>query len=1099
MALLLLLFLPMASYGMPASSHPGAARKIQPNIVFILADDLGYGDLSCQNPASKIRTPRLDRLAGEGTRFTDAHAPSALCTPSRYSILTGQNCWRSRLKSGVLNMWDEPLIASERLTVAGMLRQNGYRTVCFGKWHLGIAWPFVGTIPSGFDVTVKSTDLDWTRRLRGGPVDCGFDYYFGINIPNEPPYAFIENDHLVGVPTVDYPTVAGQQGHWAGPGVAGWDWAQALPELTTNTVRWIQAAGAKVGQPFFLYAPLIGPHQPVLPTASFQGSSQAGAYGDYVQELDWAVGQLLDALEATGAATNTLVIFSSDNGPDEFAYARLQQYQHASMGVLRGIKSDIWEGGHRVPFLARWPGNIQAGTTNEHPICLVDFMRTIADVAGAHLPPDTAQDSVSFLSSLLGKGPGAATDRMLVLESGLGQFGIRSNNWMYIDSGTGDGHNPELEPLWFTQTRKYVAQTRAPALLYDLSEDLGQGTNLLSQKPDIAGQLQAALRSERASYTWSGGPSGDWGTLRNWLPAGVPAGADILYTNVAGLANLTQTFGGKFSINSVTLDQSVSGNIRISAGTGGSLAVANGITMGTSTANLTLETPLTLSQSQIWEISTNHELAIGGPLALQGYRLTICGRGDVFIGNSISGAGSLTIRSSGTTILVSSNSFRGGTELSGGGFLVAQDNRALGVGGLVIPNNSTLEVAPGVNLTNAAVVRGFGAETNGRRCGAISVRDAGIGVYSGPVRLSGDTGVRANASGSILVVAGRMIGDADVTVLPGAGITLFRTNQFYTGRTIVEGLLRLDGGPNRLPRNTDVVLANSNTAELDLNGNDQAVASISGGGGSGGNIALGSATLTIAPTSIVNYSGSMSGKGNLDMVGPGTLILSGSNTYTGRSSIYGGTFVVNGALGNTEVIAEGGTLAGNGLIAGPVTIADGGVLAPTIGAAPLTVNNQLALSSTSVTRIDLDAVSGKSSSVQGLTSVTYAGLLLVSNVAPFAGFTNGQAFHLFSSVLDRGNFSQIEPSPGPGLVWRFDPNRGVLSVIAAPLLTVVSAGTRTAALSWPGHGFHLQVLTNSFGFGGLNEWVDYPGGRISPVTLPIDPRQRNVFFRLVNP
>src|SRR5579859_3309253 len=247
----------------------------RPNIVLILADDLGYGDLRCQNPDSKILTPHLDRLAREGLRFTDAHAPSALCTPSRYGLLTGQNCWRTRLKSGVLNAWDEPLIAPERWTVASLLQNNGYRTACFGKWHLGMSWPFVGQVPEGFDLNVTPADINWTQRIAGGPVECGFDYYFGVNIANEPPYAFIENDRVLGIPSVQYPTVHGQQGHWAGPGVPGWDWSQSLPLITSNTVKWIRAR-ASDAQPFFLYASLVGPHQPVLPTREFQGSSRAG-------------------------------------------------------------------------------------------------------------------------------------------------------------------------------------------------------------------------------------------------------------------------------------------------------------------------------------------------------------------------------------------------------------------------------------------------------------------------------------------------------------------------------------------------------------------------------------------------------------------------------------------------------------------------------------------------------------------------------------------------------------------------------------------------------------------------------------------------------
>jgi arylsulfatase A len=268
----------------PLQVNAAPSTPTTPNILFILADDLGYGDLSYQNPSSKIQTPRLDALASQGMCFSSAHAPSGLCTPSRYSLMCGQFCWRSRLKSGVLNAWDEPIIPRERVTVASMLRGQGYATGCFGKWHLGMSWPFVGVIPTGFDTTVKASDINWNRRISGGPIDHGFDYFFGINIANEAPYAYVLNDHVMGLPTAQYDTATGLQSHWAGPGVPGWDWSRVLPDVVSNAVDWLQQSVWQTpARPFFLYLALPGPHQPVVPTSRFEGTSQAGLYGDYVQ------------------------------------------------------------------------------------------------------------------------------------------------------------------------------------------------------------------------------------------------------------------------------------------------------------------------------------------------------------------------------------------------------------------------------------------------------------------------------------------------------------------------------------------------------------------------------------------------------------------------------------------------------------------------------------------------------------------------------------------------------------------------------------------------------------------------------------------------
>ena len=1097
-ALLLLVLVSFAkAHGLPTggASVPSPAR---PNIVLILADDLGYGDLGCQNPRSKIPTPHLDRLASQGMRFTDAHASSALCTPSRYSLLTGQHCWRSRLKQGVLNMWDEPLIRPEQLTIAGMLRNQGYRTSCFGKWHLGLAWPFKGVVAQGFDTQVSSADINWSRRISGGPVDCGFDYYFGVNVPNEPPYAFIENDHVVGVPAVDYPTVKGQQGHWAGPGVAGWDWTQVLPQITSNTVRWIEGA-TSAAQPFFLYASLVGPHQPVVPAAQFQGASGAGAYGDYVAEVDWAVGQVLEALEAAGVATNTLVLFTSDNGPDAFAYARIQQYRHESMGELRGIKSDIWEGGHRVPFIASWPGTVAAGTTNAQTICLIDLIRTLAQVVGAELPASAGQDSVSFLPALLGNVPNGLSNRLLLLESGMGQFGIRSNSWMYIDSSTGDGHNPELEPMWFKRYRKYGSEQPRPALLYDLNKDLAQGTNLLDSRPRIAGELRAQLISQRSKVIWNGARSHDWGTGRNWLLASGPAGADVLYTNVPGLANFEQTLANSFAINTLTLDASVSNEVQITAKSAGRLMIANGIDLTAANVDLNIAAPVQLNQSQVWGLGVGRRLTIARPLALNDFTLSLCGEGDAYLSGPISGSGELRLRNSGDTVLAGMNTFSGVVELSGGGVLVARANAALGQATVLIPNNSTLQLAPGVIITNRAFVYGYGAQRGGIAFGAINLRGQGSGTYAGPIVLSGNTGIGCRDIGGVLRIAGTIAGDANLLIMPGAGLTVFGTNQLYSGRTLLYGRLQLSRGHGRLPSGTDLVLAVGASAQLDLNGNDQTLASINGVGALGGNISLGGATLTVTPSRLDMYRGNISGPGNLEVAGSGTWVLSGSNTFTGSTTIRSGFLVVNGSLGGDLVNVQGGTLSGSGSFTSPVVVGNGGALDLLVASRPLTIHNALTLSPGSRTSIALDPLHGQNGGIRGLTSASYGGILVVSNMSPATVFRAGQQFAIFSAQESGGNFSQITPAPGPGLAWRFEPARGVLAVVVQPALHVVSTATIPSVLSWRGSGFHLQVLTNAHNLATPDAWVDYPGGGISPVVLPHDLGTNPVFFRLVSP
>lgn len=320
----------------------------QPNIVFILADDLGYGDLGCYNSASKIPTPRLDRLAAQGMRFTDAHSPSAVCTPTRYALLTGRYAWRTRLQRNVLGPWDKPLIAADRLTVGKLLQEHGYETACIGKWHLGQNYVTTDGKPVVGGIKNALSNVDFSQPIGDGPVTRGFDHYFGTIVPNYPPYCFIENDRTVGVPNIP---MSGENFNIPGPTVPDWKLENILPELTNHAVRWIEQR-AETEKPFFLYFSLTSPHYPVVPAPEFVGKTNVGAYGDFVYQTDWSIGQILDALERAGVAENTLVIFTSDNGAEitgevkPGAYDRVQQYEHYSSGELRGAKRDAWEGGH---------------------------------------------------------------------------------------------------------------------------------------------------------------------------------------------------------------------------------------------------------------------------------------------------------------------------------------------------------------------------------------------------------------------------------------------------------------------------------------------------------------------------------------------------------------------------------------------------------------------------------------------------------------------------------------------------------------------------------------------------------------------------------
>ncbi len=470
------------------SSAAPVDRYGKPHIVYILADDMGYGDPGCQNPQSKIPTPHLDALASQGIRFTDAHSPAAVCTPTRYGILTGRYCWRTRLTKSVLWPWDPPLIEADRLTVPKLLKKHGYRTACIGKWHLGWDWPTTdGKRPVS---NSRGENVDFTRPIGGGPTTRGFDYYFGTAVPNFPPYCFIKNNRTVGLPTETKPKT--MFGH-PGPMLPGWKLVDILPTLTQQAVDYIRDAAKQPRRPFFLYFPLTAPHTPIVPAAQFQGKSDAGLYGDFVHQVDWTVGQVINALEETGLARNTLVIFTSDNGSPARngknasgpAGSVIKEFGHNPNRPLRGMKADIWEGGHRVPFIARWPERIKTGATNDELICQTDLLATCAAILGEALPENAGEDSYNILPALLSARRDKPIREAVVHHSGQGRFAIRQGRWKLITSlGSGGWSRP----------RSAKPEPGGPrGQLYDMAKDLSERHNLWLESPDVVERLTKLL------------------------------------------------------------------------------------------------------------------------------------------------------------------------------------------------------------------------------------------------------------------------------------------------------------------------------------------------------------------------------------------------------------------------------------------------------------------------------------------------------------------------------------------------------------------------------------------------------------------------------
>lgn len=492
----------------PSDRQPRPEGAGRPNLVFILTDDQGYGDVSSFHPTGRIRTPHLDRLAREGMRFTDAHSGSSVCTPTRYGILTGRYAWRSRLAQGVLGGLSPHLIPTGRLTVASFLQAQGYRTACVGKWHLGMDWTVLPdrTVNAlGIESRDQVWNVDFTRPIRNGPTALGFDRFFGISASLDMvPYAFIENDRVTQVPDrdADFPWFQGRDRRTRrGPAAPGFDAADVLPEFTRQAVAFIEdrAADARAGRPFFLHLALASPHTPVVPTPEWQGHTRLNAYADFTVQTDAAIGEVLDALRRHGLESDTLVAFATDNGcSPEADLPALAAAGHHPGGPFRGHKADIFEGGHRVPFIARWPGRIPAESRYDHPVSLNDLFATFADVLDQPLPPGAAEDSVSLLPILLGETSEPVRES-IIHHSINGTFAIREGPWKLILAPDSGGWS---EPRPGTPASRELP----PVQLHHLERDPGERENLHALHPEIVRRLIRLLERDVARGRSTPGP-----------------------------------------------------------------------------------------------------------------------------------------------------------------------------------------------------------------------------------------------------------------------------------------------------------------------------------------------------------------------------------------------------------------------------------------------------------------------------------------------------------------------------------------------------------------------------------------------------------------
>lgn len=477
------------SIGSCSAEKNRKANSSLPNIVLILADDMGYGDVSCYNPMSKIQTPNIDKLASEGLMFTDAHTPSSVCTPSRYGLLTGRYCWRTRLKKGVILGYDEPpLIEANQQTIASLLKKRGYETACIGKWHVGMTWQ----TKDGYKMQDDNNEyqeysgvyreneqyVDFEKPILGGPLDVGFDYFFGTQgcSTGDPPYCFIENRKTIGIPTIVSPEEFTQHPGVA-PGLMVSEWSQETVDITfTEKARdfIVKNQAASPETPFFLYLALSSPHIPFLAPDFAKGKSEEGPRGDLVTVVDWSVGQIVEVLNRFDIQNNTLLIVTSDNGPRKGANG------HKSAGEFRGYKANIWEGGHRIPFIARWPGKITAETQSNQVISLTDMLSTFDFLSNENNQTITSEDGYNIWPAFIGQEVEGSAEMVRVFHSVSGVFAIRKGDWKLIQGTKGSGSGSLNTPQ---DSLNLIGQ------LYNLDLDPAETNDLWDQYPELVKEL----------------------------------------------------------------------------------------------------------------------------------------------------------------------------------------------------------------------------------------------------------------------------------------------------------------------------------------------------------------------------------------------------------------------------------------------------------------------------------------------------------------------------------------------------------------------------------------------------------------------------------
>jgi len=480
-----------------------------PNIVLILADDLGYGDLGCYNPKSRVPTPNLNKLAAQGMRFTDAHSPSTVCTPTRYSLLTGRMAFRTGFRGVFTGVGGPCMIEKDRLTLGGMLRGRGYATAMFGKWHIGLTFP---RKKDGKRVSQSRLEgvrrVDFSRAIPDAPIHRGFDRFYGTACcpTTDWLYAYIDGDRIPVPPSMikirnrdklpKHPYSRDCRGGLIAP---NFNLEEVDLVFLKKSQQFLHEHVKKnPKQPFFLFHSMQAVHLPSFPANQFKGKTDAGPHGDFIYEMDWIVGELMKTLEELGVADNTIVMFASDNGPEVTSVVNMRKdHKHDGARPWRGMKRDQWEGGHRTPFIVRWPGRVKAGSTSDELLSLTDVLATCAAIVDAELPNDAAEDSFNMLSVLLGE-QGDKSVRPYMLQQTISlALSIRRGKWKYLDhkgSGGNDYRRAHLKPFRIPDT-----DPDAPGQLYNLADDPGETKNLYSKHPQIVAELKRLLEQTKSS------------------------------------------------------------------------------------------------------------------------------------------------------------------------------------------------------------------------------------------------------------------------------------------------------------------------------------------------------------------------------------------------------------------------------------------------------------------------------------------------------------------------------------------------------------------------------------------------------------------------